>query len=243
MDNSDVRKIASDFWRLAGSTAGFPRSIEASILWALPLAVVKLPRLRVALVRSWLSENGLSNIVPSGDRELRACVVAARGRGVIFIDGSDPTDEQQMSLSHELAHYLLDYLLPRDRAIQVFGQSIIPVLDCDRLPTHAERLSAVLGGVTLGVYSRLWLRGPLGLARDARVVAQEDLADMLAFELMAPRREVVARARDIIAKPDAVSALLRTEFGLPSSSADAYARVLCVIAKPAQSVKEWLGIS
>src|SRR4051812_4215291 len=111
MNDFDIRKIATDFWRLAEGAASFPRNIEMAILWALPLAVAKIPRLRVASVCAWLSEYGLPAIVPIGDRELRACVVAACGRGVIFIDGSDPLDEQRLSLAHELAHFLLDYLL------------------------------------------------------------------------------------------------------------------------------------
>ena len=84
------------------------------------------------------------------------------------------------------------------QAIAALGKSIAPVLDGDRLPTDAERLSAVLRGVTLGVYSRLWLRGPLGLARDTHVVAREDAADELALELLAPKREVVARASRVV---------------------------------------------
>lgn len=244
MDDSQLRRIASDFWCLAGGTTGFPRDIEASILWALPLAVAKLPRLRVASVRAWLSQNGLPAIVPAGERELRACVVASRGRGVIFIDGCDPPEEQRLSLAHELAHFLLDYQLPRDQAIAALGQSIVPVLDGDRLPTDAERLSAVLRGVTLGVYSRLWLRGPLGLARDTKVVAQEDAADALALELLAPKREVVARARTLIAAGDrdGVADRLRSNFGLPATFAQSYARVLCASAKPLKSMKQWLGI-
>lgn len=244
MNDSDLRRIAADFWRLAGDPNSFPRNIESAILWVLPLAVAKLPRLRVTGVRAWLAESGLPTIVPAGERELRACVVAARGRGVIFIDGSDPADEQRLSLAHELAHFLLDYVAPRDRALQAFGPSILPVLDGDRPPTDAEKLSAVLSGVNLGVYSRLWLRGPLGLARDAAVVAHEDLADRLAIEILAPRREVVSRTRKHIDRSNnrAVSALAQSVFGLPASCAQNYARVLCASAKPAQSVKGWLGI-
>lgn len=244
MDDSRLRKVAADFWSLAGNPVGFPRDIEASILWALPLAVAKLPRLHVASVRGWLSQNGLTAVLPTGERELRACIVATRGRGVIFIDGCDPPDEQRVSLAHELAHFLLDYQLPREQAITALGQTIVPVLDGDRLPTDAERLSAVLRGVTLGAYSRLWHRGPLGMVRDAQTLAREDAADTLAIELLAPKREVIARARELIAARDhnGVGDLLQSVFGLPHSFAQPYARALCVSAKPAKSMKQWLGI-
>jgi hypothetical protein len=244
MDDSRLRRIAADFWSLSGNPLGFPRDIEASILWSLPLAVAKLPRLRVASVRAWLSHNGIPEIVPAAERELRACVVASRGRGVIFIDGRDAPDEQRVSLAHELAHFLLDYQLPREQATAVFGQAIVPVLDGKRLPTDAERLSAVLRGVTLGVYSRLWLRGPLGLIHDEQVLAREDAADELALELLAPKREVVARSRGLIAAGDHadVAELLHSAFGLPDMFARPYARMLCACAKPAKSMKQWLGI-
>lgn len=243
MHDARVHKIAADFWALVGSPRVFPCNIEEAILWALPVAVVKLPRLRVTSVRAWLSRCGLQAVVPARERELRACVVAARGRGIIFIDGSDPLDEQRMSLAHELAHFILDYLLPRRRAIQALGPSIVLVLDGDRPPTHAERLSAVLRDITLGVYHRLWLRGPEGLIRDAGMVAKEDMADALALELLAPRREVAARARSFLKKLQSgpVSSLLQTDFGLPAAVADAYARVLCASAKPTKSVRDWLG--
>lgn len=244
MNDSDIRSVAADFWRLTGSPISFPRNLEASILWALPLAIVKIPRLRVQGVREWLDRDGFASIIPVVERELRACVVASRGRGVVFLDGADADDEQRLSLAHELAHFLLDYLLPRQRAIRAFGESILPVLDGDRQVTPEERLSAVLRGVHIGVYSRLWHRGPSGLAEDADVVAREDAADILALEILAPRREVVARARlnTRDRRSDSVAQLLKLEFGLPSAAAKAYADVLCVSARPARSVRAWLGI-
>jgi hypothetical protein len=218
--------------------------LEASILWALPLAVVKIPRLRVQVVRDWLEQGGFAPIIPVAERELRACVVASRGRGVVFLDGSDPLDEQRLSLAHELAHFLLDYLLPRDRAIKTFGDSIVPVLDGDRPATPAERLSAVLRGVHIGGYARLWHRGPRGLAEDADVIAREDAADALALEILAPRRDVMSRVRTRDHNPnsDALARILQVEFGLPMPTARAYAGVLSISERPTKSVRAWLGI-
>lgn len=244
MNDFEIRSVAADFWRLTGSPTNFPRNLEASVLWALPLAVVKIPRLRVQGVREWLERDGFASIVPVVERELRACVVASRGRGVVFLDGADADDEQRLSLAHELAHFLLDYLIPRDRAIKTFGESILPVLDGDRPATPEERLSAVLRGVHIGVYSRLWQRGPSGLAEDAEVVAREDAADVLALEILAPRREIVARARlnTRHRRSDSVARVLEVEFGLPATAAKAYADVLCVSARPVKSVRAWMGI-
>lgn len=162
----------------------------------------------------------------------------------MFVDGSDPHDEQTMSLAHELAHFLLDYFLPRDQAVRAFGPSILAALDGDRQLTDAEKLSAVLQGLTLGVYTSLWLRGPTGIARDSRVIAHEDAADALALEILAPRREVVARTKTPLeqSRYGLVAQVLRTDFGLPVAAADTYARLLCATAKSPRSMKDWLGI-
>lgn len=245
MNDSDIRSAAESFWSLVGSRSAFPRDLEASILWSLPLVVVKIPRLRTQAVRDWLTQDGLGHIVPAPERELRACIVACRGRGIVFIDGADSVEEQRMSLAHELAHFLLDYVLPRDQAVKSLGESILAVLDGDRAPTPAERLSAVLKGVPIGIYSRLWHRGPRGIAPSAGTLAREDAADVLALELLAPRRDVLQRARQCQdgMSAESLTALLQSTFGLPESSAWSYAGFLAASAKPTQSIKSWLGIN
>jgi len=126
--------------------------------------------------------------------------------------------------------------------MRALGDVIVPVLDGDRQATPEERLSAVLCRVQVGVYARLWHRGPRGLADDAETVAREDSADALALELLAPRREVLARTRTIGIGVDTVCSVLTREFGLPASVADGYARVICASARPIPSMKEWLGL-
>lgn len=45
---------AERFWSLVGRTEPFPRSLESSVGWALPLAIVKLPRLGLSELQRWL---------------------------------------------------------------------------------------------------------------------------------------------------------------------------------------------
>lgn len=237
----DQAAIATEFWRLAGAGASHPRDLEAAVLWTLPLAVVKLPRLGTDAVSEWLAQGGFEMLVPTGHRSLRACIVAARGRGFVFIDGADSESEQRYSLAHETAHFLLDYFLPRRAALQAFGESILQVLDGDRQPNDEERFSAVLRGVRLGVYSRLWQRGAGGLSEDLETVAREDAADALALELLAPRSDALRAAKAAGWNPGAVAQLLQSRFALPHLCAVAYARQTCVVGKPAPSFREWLG--
>lgn len=112
---TSVDEQAAAFWRRVGDPPSFPRDLEAAILWGLPLAIVKLPRLRPGAVDDWFRRRGRAHGVGGADRALRACLVAFRGRGVIFLDAADAAAEFRFSLAHEAAHFIVDYLVPRER--------------------------------------------------------------------------------------------------------------------------------
>lgn len=239
---STIDELAARFWRLAGSPPRYPRSLDAAIVWALPLAIVKLPRLRVATVDAWLTHQGAPDRVGSHDRRLRACLVAFQGRGIVFLDGGDAVDEQRYSLAHEAAHFLTDYMTPREVILERLGPEYADVLDGLRLATKAERIDSLLVGIRLGVHRHLMDRGP----SDAdRWLASESRADRLALELLAPRAEVVRQLRlrggPTRLNPIETIDLLTSRFGLPASVATSYAERLTLHPRPARSVNEWLG--
>ncbi len=247
MSDIEVAEWASIFWRRAGGPESFPRSLESAVAWALPLAVVKLPRLGLRELREWLAARGIPFRLNATDRRLRACVLARAGRGVVFLDGTDSEDELRLSLAHELAHFLCDYLEPRMRATAVLGATAREVLDGLRAPTPAERLTSVLGGVELAGYTRLMERSPDGDVVRLEILDAEDRADRLALELLAPRAAVLARleARGVqwreSSAADLAGDVLRREFGLPDSAATQYGRMLVMRQRPARNFREWLG--
>jgi hypothetical protein len=231
-------ETAARFWDAAGGPEPFPRRLESAVLWALPVAIVKLPRLRVASVQGWLAAHDSALDLDVSDRRLCACLVAHRGVGVIFVDGADGDDEQRVSLAHETAHFLVDYLEPRERVLSRSGPNIAEVLDGRRQPTNAERIDGVLAGVPIGVHRHFLSRGD-----GHGWISRESRADQLALELLAPRAEVLRRLRAGGGRDDVrCKALLESDFGLPPAAAADYAESLATptIARP--SVRKWLGI-
>jgi hypothetical protein len=101
---------------------------------------------------------------------------------------------------------------------------VLDVLDGKRAPRGEERVGAVLRHVCVGFHTHLMSRGP-GTA-PGPVEASERDADRLAFELLAPVDEVLARAAD---KPSACR-VLRDVFGLPAAQANEYAGLLFPVA-------------
>jgi len=165
----------------------------------------------------------------------------------VFLDGSDGDDERRFSLAHEVAHFLLHYLQPRERALAVLGEQVREVLDGQRRPTPDEQLAGVLRQVELTTYTHLMDRCPAGMAELAQVIAAEDDADCLALELLAPRSEVLSRLegrgvdwRDGSAS-DIVQQLLVQDFGLPEQIAERYGWMMAMACRTSRSFREWLG--
>lgn len=248
MTNETAAAWAEHFWARAGRVEPFPRDLESTVSWALPLAITKLPRLTLRRARFWMASRGICTPVAVGDRSLRACLIARAGYGIVLLEGSDPPEERRMSLAHEVVHFLRDYLNPREKALRALGEGVRAVLDGARAPTAEERLAGVLGGLHLGVYTHLIERSDAGTVDRVSVVEAEDRADRLALELLAPRQAVLAQLAGELpptrwvagAAVEAARVVLMRDFGLPRVPARRYAQVVVAGAGP-RSFRDWLG--
>jgi hypothetical protein len=251
MDHPDntylIENMAREFWELAdivGENGGLPRNIQTAITLALPLEIYPVPALRVSHILAWTRRVQMAHRIRGRDRGLHGCLLADRGKGTIFVDASDADDEQRFTLAHELAHFLLDYQFPRQRAISALGPSIQPVLDGERAPTLAERVHAVMSSVHIGTLSHIMERPESGLPTNM-VLDIEDRADRLALELLAPAESVSVLMQQPTAHMgfDArlayVTQLLTRQYGLPTAIAAPYARyMLTRLGEP--TFRDWL---
>ena len=218
-------KIAQEFWTGTGLADRFPREIETAVALKLPLTLVKVPSVNVDSVRRWLVSRRLRASLPPEQHELMGCLVAFRGFGVAFINGSDPVEEQRLTVAHETAHFLEDYLRPRRELLAGLGEGISEVLDGARAPTAAERANAVLAHLRVGVHVHLLPRRDASGALESMIDIVEDRADRLGLELVAPRRRVLEACRAAgrsFQSPMELAAILSLRFGLPGHAFAAY---------------------
>jgi len=248
MFDKEIVLWAEKFWGLAGKFEPFPRSLEASISWALPVAIVKLPHLGLKDIYRWLQERDILVEFGTSSRALKACLVARSGKGIIFLDGCDACDEQRLSLAHEVAHFLKDYLYPREKVLSCFGDVIKDVLNGVRLPTPEERLRGIFNGVRIGIFTDLLERSSTGDIQRMHVLDAEDFADQIALELLAPYHTVIRRleAKGMQWKNnnavDLCCNMLIDDFGLPSDVAKRYGNMLIMAKRQPMSFREWLGV-
>jgi len=105
--------LAEAFWDGTGLHDTFPRKIEQAIAFKLPVALVGLSLLKIAAIGQWLQQRDIATRLPDDRRDLCGCLVAFGGRGFIFTCDADAPEEQRLTLAHETAHFLIDYLLFR----------------------------------------------------------------------------------------------------------------------------------
>jgi Zn-dependent peptidase ImmA (M78 family) len=245
MHRKQCQLIADEFWTAAGGREPFPCQLEPSILWALPIAVIKLPRLWVLDVEAWLAERSIQFQFGTANRPLHGSLLAYRGRGCVLLNGADSDSELRYSLAHETAHFLLNYLRPRRKAASLLGPVILEVFDGLRPATARERVHGILGRIPIGFHVHFMERSTSGTVDSDAVMELEDNADLLALEIISPEEEVRRRVAQVLnnehhhRRVDVALRLLLEEFGLPSGVAEGYARYLYPPVR-ASSVREWL---
>ncbi|MBN8227496.1 ImmA/IrrE family metallo-endopeptidase [Corallococcus macrosporus] len=215
-----------DALQLAGlpSPSTFPRAIVADAQKVLRVSFVALDEVTGHTVRAYLSRRGCKSMPEGNDRDIHGCIVALQGTAFLFYSRKDSLEDQRFTAAHELAHFVLDHLVPRQKALRFFGDSILPVLDLQQKPTQEELLTSALDGVPLKAQIHLMERDDLGDISTGDVLRVEQRADRLAFEWLAP--EAVATQVMKQGPHEERIARLQHSFGLPPRKAEAYARVL-----------------
>lgn len=206
---------------LVGS--GFPRELDKSAPFSLPVSIMVVEGLTTADVAQALGKASGKPTRSVRDRRLRGCLVAHRGHGMIFLDRDDP-QLVRFALAHELAHFVGHYLARRELAIARLGPGIVEVLDGVRLPTPQERLAGILTGCRLGAFADVMERED-GVPLTAAAEIMEYEADEAAFLALAPIGVVIARTLQFFGQADrpSVTAALTEFFGLSAEDAERHA--------------------
>jgi len=226
LDNASQEAV-DRFWQQCGELEPFPRTLEKSVSLALPVAIVKIPYLKLHVIENWLARCGVPYSFDCRSRAVRGCLIAYGGHGAIFVDGSDPADEQRFTIAHELGHFISDYLMVRETAVSKFGEIITDVLDGLRRPTVTERVHAALISTSLVIYTNLMERDETSNSAHPGVWKIEDRADRIALALLAPPEEVLEIAdtseNNFQQRHQTMISVMNEHFGLPIQIADAYA--------------------
>ena len=234
-----LHQASSRFW-VDEPPSELPWPVELEVLMRLPLALVELDRLATDRIGDWLAANGAVLHLHAAPRPLVAALVAYAGRGVVFIDSGLDEKERRVSITHEAAHFLGDYLLPRESVEQV-APDLVDVFDGLRDVDQGDSVTALLARVPLGIHSHLLARSASGEFISREVEDAEERATRISWELLAPQESIVRRVGDL-ANAFVLTRMLEEEFGLPSSTARAYSKFLTRLNGVGDPLKDRFGL-
>jgi len=247
LDNQ-AQDAVSLFWARAGEVESFPRSLERPLALALPVALIKLPRLTLHGIEQWLRRREIPGFaLDCENRSVRGCLVAYGGNGLVFVDGTDPIAELRFSVAHEIAHFLVDYWLPRQQMIAQLGKNVIEMLDGFRQPSVSERIHALLIGKQLGIHVNLLERNGDNGSTALETWRVEDRADKVALALLAPPEQII-KCLDLSSptfqqRSQTIVDCLQDKFGLPVPISHFYAMNLLQAIGKGPSWAESLRLS
>lgn len=223
LDN-ESQEIVESFWELVGEQEAFPRMLERSISLALPVALIKLPHLDLTIIEDWLSRRNIQYSFDCDNRAVRGCLTAFGGKGIVFVDGTDTSSELRFTVAHEIAHFLIDYWLPRNKALAKYGVSVLEVYDGLREPSMDERVYSIINGTPIGLFTNLMERKLPG--ENSNTWHSENRADKVALALLAPPdvvlREIVISGKSFIERREEIISVLKSSFDLPDYVALSY---------------------
>lgn len=245
--NAHISSIAKEFWRQVGLESTPPYDIQGAVNLILPVDIICLSELSITKIDLWLKNRGISISVGVGDRALHGFILAFKGSGFIFIDGTDTEDERRYTIAHEASHFILDYKRPRDRAVDKLGTRILEVLDGQREATTKERIDGILSSISIRPFTHLLEKSGDGSFISSEVFDAENDADSLALELLAPASKIIQETRTKSGKipfdefKDKCSQLLVDKYGIPVSISNDYATGLAYSATGGPSLLSKFG--
>ena len=186
-----ITRIASEFRLKAGRKDKSHFDISGAVNLILPLDIVSLSELTLSKIQQWLSDRGLGIDIDYNERLLHGFILTFQGSGFIFINGTDKEEERRYTVAHEASHFILDYKLPRDRAIEKLGAQIVQVLDGYREASTNEMVDGLLASVNIQPYTHLLEKTGDGAFNSIKIYNSESDADALALELLAPSIEII----------------------------------------------------
>jgi hypothetical protein len=219
----DLEHCAAAFWKPIPERNYFPRDLEQYLPLHYQASIETLPGLTVQRVHEWLSAKGIASTNPSNKRRLDGSIIAQKGHAILFIDAALSLDARRMIVAHETAHYWIDYELPRRRMKLRYGNGGMQALDQERAPEIVEILMATAMGAPIQAFYHYQFK------EHKQETEVEQRANTLACLLIAPRREVLSRAKICRMSRDDESKwleLLHHGFGIPENWGRGYLPLL-----------------
>lgn len=245
---SQIERIAREFWSTTDEKYRVNFDIAGAVEHLPAIDVIHIDRLSPGKVEDWLKDMSIEIQFGVNDRNLHGILFIRNEHACMFLDKADSETQQRFTIAHEMSHYLLDYQLPKERAMLELGTGIKEVLNGNVKATEYQLVLSLIKGVDIEPYTVLIEKKGQGSFSSWTNYNAENEADYLALELLAPRARVIS---DTISSTKRLTysqfnrkslELLTCKYGIPSDIAKQYASQLAYAVTKGPSFLDKLGL-
>jgi Zn-dependent peptidase ImmA (M78 family) len=186
-----LERIAREFWSTVDQKHRETYDIVSAVNDTLTINLILIKNLSIKKMEDWLISIGKYENFGIDDRSLHGFLMIKNGNICMFVEESEDQSQQRFTVAHEVSHYLLDYQLPKERAILALGKEIEDVLNGNLPPTDTQLALSVIKGVNISPYTFMIEKNGNGSFFNWSNFNSENEADYLAMELLAPRARIV----------------------------------------------------
>lgn len=187
-----IERIAREFWLTVDQEYRDGFDIVNAIDTSVFINLRRIKELSLKKLEEWLKEMTDQEEFNIDDRHLHGALIIKGPSIFMFVEASEDEVQQRFTVAHEVSHFLLDYHLPKERAILALGKEIEDVLNGNLPPSNIQRTLSAIKGVDIAPYSFLIEKTGNGSFENWSNFNAENEADYLALELLAPRARVIS---------------------------------------------------
>ncbi len=243
-----IERIAREFWSTINPEYRDNFDILGAVEASLTINLIKIQDLGLRKIEDWSKARNISVKIDANDRNVHGILFITDGTVLMFVEEEGDEIQQRFTIAHEVSHFLLDYKIPRERALLEFGTEIEEVLNGNLEATHSQLVTSMIKGINLEPYSFLIEKTGNGSFLSWSNFNAENEADYLALELLAPRakiiNETVSSARRLTYSQFTKKSqeILIDKYRIPSEVARQYASELAYSITNGPSFLDKLGL-
>lgn len=243
-----IERIAREFWSTVEPAYRSNFDIVSAVDASLTIDLVAVKQLSLRKIESWLASRTITIEIDVNDRSLHGALLIRGNSVLMFVEDAEDELQQRFTVAHEVSHFLLDYQVPKERAILALGKEIEDVLN-GNLPANNTQLAlSVIKGINIDPYTFLIEKTGNGSFLNWANFNSENEADYLALELLAPRTKVI---NETVSSTKRLTysqftrnslELLKGKYGIPAEIARQYASELANAVTNGPSFLDKLGL-
>lgn len=243
-----IERIARKFWATTQAEFRYDYDIVKAVESSLNVHLIRMQQLNPTKIISWLASHNMDIPFESKATHLNGALLIKNDNVIMFIDAAENAVQQRYTLAHQVSHFLLNYQMPKERAIMTLGKEIAQVLSGNTEASVTQLVQSTVSNITGNVYTLLIEKWDESTSFDWELLRTKDPAVSLTLELLAPRYQIINETASVGARlryspfKRKCQELLIDKYRIPSEIAHKYASELAGSVTSGPSFLSKLGI-